>query len=197
MNQLLEQFVFDPENATVNFQLAVEYQNIGQTAAAASYYLRAAERANDLLLSYESFLKLGLIFETQGRRYMSARSMYQQAINICPHRPEGYFLLSRRYERDGTRTNGQNESVEYWFLSYNYSCIGLTLTKNQPPLKTWVEYPGRYGLEFEKAVSGWWCGYGDQSREIMQKLISRADVDEMYRQACRHNLEKLKNLSTT
>lgn len=123
---------------------------------------------------------------------MSSRSMYQQAISICPERPEGYFLLSRRFERDGSRTRHQNQSVEFWFSSYNYACIGLNMADHDlPALRSWVDYPGKYGLEFEKAVAGWWCGFGDQSRDLFRTLLKNKDVLPNYRKACEYNLEKL------
>ena len=38
----------DIDNAQLNFDLAYEYDKIEQTAAAISYYLRAAEKTDDL-----------------------------------------------------------------------------------------------------------------------------------------------------
>lgn len=192
MDKLIEQFVHAPECDETNYQLALAYESQGQTASAVSFYLRAAERSTDSNLSYECFLRIGLIFEKQDRRYMSSRGMYQQAIAICPKRPEGYFLLSRRLERDGTRTNGQDQSVEFWFSSYNYACIGLEAADHSlPNLLSNVEYPGKFGLEFEKAVAGWWCGFGPQSQEIFQKLLKNNSLPQTYLDACKNNLERL------
>ena len=33
-----------------------------------------------------------------------------------------------------------------------------------------VDYPGKYGILFQKAISAWWCGLCDQSIEILEDL---------------------------
>ena len=45
LTQLLEKFIFAPEDPEINLRLALYYDEIGQTASAISYYLRCAERA--------------------------------------------------------------------------------------------------------------------------------------------------------
>ena len=50
----LERYIQNPHDARANFDLGCEYEDMGQTGAAISFYLRTAERAQDILLQYES-----------------------------------------------------------------------------------------------------------------------------------------------
>ena len=43
IQNLLNNFIIDPQNPENNYNLAIYYENIGQTASALSYYLRTAE----------------------------------------------------------------------------------------------------------------------------------------------------------
>ena len=64
----LAEYLADPSNAEVNFRLGLEYELMGQTGAAISFYLRTAERTNDDTLQYESLLRMALCFERQRTR---------------------------------------------------------------------------------------------------------------------------------
>jgi hypothetical protein len=158
------------------------YEDIGQTAAAISFFLRTAERTGDVLLAYECLCKIGLCFERQGKRGNSARGAYSHAAVLMPDRPEAYFLLSRFNERAGDHVNG-----------YMYAQQGLTFAKmNSPPLRSWVEYPGKYGLTFQKAVSAWWWGKPEECRRLFQDLKSIAHtLDQNHYQAVQKNLLSL------
>ena len=48
------EYIKDPENPETNYQVAIIYEQLGQWAAALSFFLRAAERTKDKDLSYES-----------------------------------------------------------------------------------------------------------------------------------------------
>jgi hypothetical protein len=75
------------------------------------------------------------------------------------------------------------------------SSIGLTHADNyQQPLRAPVNYPGKYALLFEKAVSSWWCGLCEESRDIFYDLIENYNLDQAHRQAVISNLIKLGNL---
>ena len=63
LNELLQNFIEDPENSDNNFKLGIYYDSIGQTASAISYYLRTAER------SYTKVLKLPMLCGVQKRIY--------------------------------------------------------------------------------------------------------------------------------
>ena len=73
MFELLNKYSLDTENPEYNFNLALEYDKLGQTASAISFYLRAAERSEDLKLSYIALLKMGVCFEKQGGRTQTVK----------------------------------------------------------------------------------------------------------------------------
>ena len=56
----LADFIAAPYNPRVNFNLALEYDGRGQTAAAASFYLRAAEKTNNPTLQYIALIRNAL-----------------------------------------------------------------------------------------------------------------------------------------
>jgi len=59
-----------------------------------------------------------------------------------------------------------------------------------------VDYPGKYGLIFEKAVSSWWCGLCEESRNLFKDLIKNYDIDDVHRAAILQNLRVFGELET-
>lgn len=181
----------DPEN---NFLLALAYDSIGQTAAAISFYIRTAERTSNDLLKYECLIRAAQCFELQGSRGLSVRGLLQHAIAILPKRPEAYYLLAKYFEQD---TFKHQDRVEGWFNAYTYSSIALEVCDfNSPPLRTSINYPGKFGLLFEKAVTSWWCGLCAESRELFKHLLRDYDLDNDHRRAVIANLNKFGELDT-
>jgi tetratricopeptide (TPR) repeat protein len=184
LNQTLADFAKDPENDELNYKLAMIYLSLDQTAAAISYFLRAAERTKIDALSYECLLKIGLCFEKQGKRNNTVRGVYEQAMCLIPLRPEAYFLLSRFYERTGDHVNG-----------YLYAELGLKFAmSNHLDLRSDVEYPGKYGLIFEKAVCAWWWGKPNECRALLHKLKYEYKMDDIHRNAVENNLMRTRKL---
>ena len=181
LQTLLNRFVIDPDNDYNNLWLAKHYHSIGQTASAVSYYLRTAERTKDKTLMYACLLISSDCFHSQGCRNDSVKGLLQSAIALCPKRPEGYFLLSRFYER-----------VQNWYDSYLISSIGIVVSDfDCKPLPLAVDYPGKYGVLFEKAVSSWHCGLCDESRDLLIDLKENYDMDDVHITAVKNNLERL------
>lgn len=169
IEELLVQYSNDPENAEHNFNLAIWYWNEGHTAPALSYFLRCAERAEDLL-AYESLLWSHLCYEKQGTRDATARTLLQHAVNLFPTRPEAYFLLATFHRKR-----------EQWSDSYSVSHQGLTfLEKNLEPLRNSIGYIGEFALLYEKAVSGWWWGKGNETRKLLQDIKNNYELPEQY-----------------
>ena len=178
LQTLLNQFVIDPENDYNNLWLAKHYHSIGQTASAISYYIRTAERTEDQTLMYACLLTASDCFHSQGCRNDSVKGLLQSAIALCPKRPEGYFLLSRFYER-----------VQNWYDSYLISSIGIVVSDfDCEPLPLIVDYPGKYGVLFEKAISSWHCGLCDESRDLLIDLKENYDLDEIHIEAVNKNI---------
>ena len=184
INELINIFVLDPENPENNFNLALYYDNIGQTASALSYYLRCAERTDDDLLKYECLIRGSTCFDKQGTRNFTVKGMLQHAISVLPNRPESYYLLSRFYERD--------EKDGHWVDSYMIASIGEKLCDfNCPPLRTQVDYPGDYAILYQKAIASWWCGICEDSRDLFMNLLENYDIREDFRQNVIDNLSRM------
>jgi thiol-disulfide isomerase/thioredoxin len=185
INELIKKYVFDPNNAEVNFDLALYYDNIGQLASAVSYYLRSAERTDNDLLKYEGLLRASTCFSKQGSRNFTVKGLIQHAIATCPKRPEAYFYMSRFYE-----------FTSDWHECYLISSIGLDVSDpNSENLRTKLDYPGFFSLKFMRAVSGWWCGLCDDSRKTFIELVQSKDINEEYRSKSIENLCKITSTS--
>ena len=181
LNNLLCQYIIDPENPDYNFNLGLFYENIGQTASAVSYYLRTAERTEVDLVKYECLIRASICFDKQGSRNYTVKGLLQNSVAVLPTRPEAYYLLSRYYEK-------KNE----WNDCYLIASIGdKVCTYDQEKLTTDVGYPGDYAILFEKSVSSWWCGLCDESRDLTQNLLENYNMDEIHVSAARNNLNSL------
>ena len=93
----LETYILDNENPASNFNLGLEYENVGQSSSAISYYLRAAERCNHSSIAYESLIHMGYLYDGQGKRGRTAMSCWRKALSMMPKRPEAYYYISRYY----------------------------------------------------------------------------------------------------
>lgn len=182
LEELLTKYSLDTENADHNFALGVWYENQGHTAPALSYYLRCAERAEDEDLAYEALIRGSYCYEKQGTRDGSSRSMLWQAQAFLPHRPEAFFLLSRFAEKR-----------EWWQDCYLNADLALRYCRfDCKPLRTDVEYPGKYGLLLEKAVSGYWWEKVEESKQIFEDLRDNYDLLESHKNFVNNNLDKIK-----
>ena len=183
MIELLEQYVLKPNDPDNNFNLALYYDNIGQTASAVSYYIRTAERTDDDLLKYECLLKAAMCFEKQGTRKFTVKGLLQQAVSLQPTRPEGYYYLSLFYE-----TQHNNEGK--WLDAYTITSIGLEVAnfENNDGLRTTLNFPGKYALMFQKAHSAWWCGLCEDSKNIFMDLHTNYEMNEIFSQIVYNNL---------
>ena len=181
LEELLSNYSLDTENASHNFALGLWYENEGHTAPALSYFLRCAERSEDDNLVYESLIRASYCYDKQGTRDGSAKSLLEQALCLMPKRPEAYFLLSRFAERR-----------QWWQDCYIYADQGLMFADHEShsQLITNVEYPGYYGLLFEKAVSGWWWGKNQESVQIFLDLIKNYPLSENYKKCVEENLKR-------
>lgn len=180
-SELLGLYIDNPSDPIVNFYLGFVYQEMGQTASAVSFYLRSAERTDYDLLKYECLIRASMCFDSQGSRGDSVIGLLQHAVALLPKRPEAYYLLSRYYER-----------IEKWFEGYMLASIGEKVTEQEnTKLNTSIDYPGFYGILFEKAVCGWWCGLCDESIEILKDLSVNYPLDKIHRNAVKNNIERL------
>ena len=183
LEQLLYDFSLDTENPQRNFDLGLWYEKEGHTAPALSYFLRCAERSEDENFTYEALLKCHHCYDRQGTRDGTAISILQQAICVLPKRPEAYYLLARFHERR-----------QQWNDAYKYASLGLSLCNfDCKPLESNIEYPGKYGLIYEKAVSSYWWGKSKECRQLFLELKNNHnhEMDETHRSSVGSNLMNL------
>ena len=173
---------YDPFDPITNFNIAEEYFKIGQLASAVSFYLRAAEYGygSQPIVSYAALLKMSWAFDNQKNRGHSSSNSILQAMALIPDRPEAYFWYSRYHERQGN-----------WQETYTFAELGLKFADQKLiPLEGDVDYLGKYCLEFEKAVSGWWLGRENESRDIFKGLLTQ-DIRQDYRTCVEDNLKRV------
>lgn len=168
---------FDPE---LNFEVAVKYEEMNQTASAVSFYLRTAEYGYDKtpVLVYASLCKLAQCFEDQKDRAWTVSNCLLQAVQYLPYRPEAYYLLSKFYEQ-----------AAQWQESYTWAEMGLE-KEIMTNLPVDVGFLGRFCLEFQKALAAYWVGRKEESKKMFIKLSQR-DLPISYQKAIEENLGRL------
>ena len=179
MNELI-QLSLDTENAEKNYNLAKWYEGHGHTAPAHTYYLRAAERADDDNLAYQALIRASFCYKSQGSRDGTEKVLLENALNLLPQRPEAYYFLSLLYERKAE-----------WQNAYTYANLGLQQSDCES--LDLPEFHGKYLLIFQKAVAAWWWGKGMESRELFHSLVDNYwDVmDETHRNSVEDNVTRL------
>jgi tetratricopeptide (TPR) repeat protein len=180
IEDLIIELSHKPFNPELNFKVAVKYEELHQSASAVSFYLRTAEYGYDNApaLVYASLCKVAHCFEEQKDRVWTVSNCLLQAVQYLPYRPEAYFLLSQFYEK-----------AQQWQEVYTWAEMGLR-TEALPDLPVGVGYTGRYCLEFQKAVSAYWVGRPQESKEILVRL-SQMDLPSEYQKAIEENLGRL------
>ena len=180
--ELLRQYIYNTKKDVVNFNLAIFYYKKGHTAAALSFFLRTAEFSENESLIYESLIMMGRCLNKQGKRDNSEKTCYLNAISFNPSRPEAYFYLSQYYE-----------SKKEWVLSYTYSNMALEHKINLQPFNVTNESLEDYMLIFQKAVTSWWVGHGEKSRELFFYLVDnyRDLMNQKYFNLVKSNIDNL------
>ncbi len=179
----LEHFASNPEDPTANFDLAVEYETIGNTSSALTHYLRAAERTEDEVLAYECLICASVCIGSQGDRGFTQSHLLKQAICIMPERPEAYFFLCKYYEN-------KKENYDCYLMA------NIALGVCDFTYSIFDDYPncynylGRDGLELCRAVSGIHWEKLEETRETFSRLAKESTWHEI-RTLCASNLEAL------
>ncbi len=157
LQELLNEVVLDTHNTQKMFALAKEYDRLEQGAAAATFYLRAADyEYEDKELQYKSLIQLSKIYYRAKGRWQSARSIMENAVGVLPQRPEAYYFLAKWHQ-----------DMDQWRPSLMYSGIGLSL-KDQNDLD--VDYPGMHGIKYLNALALWKDNGKDQGKQALFNL---------------------------
>jgi len=181
--RLLNAYLNDPNNPQTNIDMGLFYYNIGQTAAAVGFFIRAAERSDNDDLQYECMMLCADCFDKQGTRGISVKGMLKHAVSINPRRPEAYLKLALAEEMTDVASN--------WFDSYMVSGLALEFCDfDLEPLQYSTTFVGRYALLFQKAHTAWWCGLTDESRDILVDLHEnyQDQMNQHYKDLVQQNL---------
>ena len=105
MIEILNNYSLDNENPEYNLYLALEYDKLDQTSSAISFYLRAAERSIDPVISCLALIKMGLCFKRQGNYTETLNGIYKQVIDILDsmndnERKNTKEYLKKKYQID-------------------------------------------------------------------------------------------------
>ncbi|NDA26365.1 MAG: hypothetical protein EBZ05_05930 [Verrucomicrobia bacterium] len=169
LKSILYSYTYNPSIEN-KLELAEEYFNQQQYAAALSYYLNTAEISEDKDLQYYCLLQCAKSIEIPGNRKISVITLYKHAINLLPTRPEAYFFLSQYYELN-----------KDWFDSYTFANLGLQYKPINDKYSKLLKYTEEYVLIFQKAIAAWHIGRAQESRDLLQILIHNYDLKEPYR----------------
>ncbi len=178
LQKALERYIYDQENPITNYNLAFEYDKLGQGAAAISFYLRCSERTEDSVLAYTCQIKIAQIFDSQGNRDRTVETTLKKAIAFRPDRPEAYYIYSRFLE------HRKDHVTAYMMANLGLNC-DLNVPKNDL-----IEYRGEYGLIFQKAVSAWWVGKPTECRFLFRELAEKYlhELDTIHFESVKRNL---------
>lgn len=177
-------YINNTKDTKIIFDLGREYESIGQTSSAISFYLKAAEISTYDMFQYECLLRMSVCFTKQGSRTFSSLGCVQNAVALIPKRPEGYFLMTRYYEQE--KISGS------WFNMYMIATIGIEACSHSvAPLSTDVGYPGIYALYFQKGLAAWNIGRVNESKNIFKYILDSYDMNEQFKSATLNNIKNL------
>lgn len=183
LQDLIRLYVKNPEDPEINWKVALHYERIGHCAPAIGFYVRAAERTDDVLFQYECMIRAGLCFEQQGIRRYSVQGMLKHAITLLPDRPEAYYVLG--LVLDNTHGHGD------WFECYVYAALAMKLAKPDsklPPLRTLVNYNGEAFLKFQYAVAAYQTGLCKEGKELHIEMYRDSSTPQHLKDIIKGNL---------
>lgn len=181
IRDLLYSFVYNP-SIDNRFALGEQYYAEQQYAIALTFYLKVAEISSDKNLQYYCLIKCAKCFEIPQNRKHSVMTLYKHAINLLPDRPEAYYYLSRVYENHSD-----------WMDAYLFAELATTKPPKNDIYQQKLQYPATYGPLFQKAISSWHIGRGEDSRELLHYLKANlfSHMDQIHRISTQENITRL------
>jgi len=181
IRELLYSFVYNP---TINnrFDIAEEYFDKKQYAIAQTFYLKTAELSTDKDLQYYCLVRCARCYEIPGNRKHSVMTLYKHAIHLLPDRPEAYYYLSRLHEYN-----------QDWMDAYFYADLATTKPAKNDIYQQKLNYPATYGPLFQKAITSWHIGRGQDSRKLLNYIKDNlyTELDIPHQVSVQKNLARL------
>ena len=152
LTRLLNEHVEDVSDTKVLFDLASEYDRMGQCAAAVPFYLRAADKEwEDTLLQYTCLVRMGAMYYRMGRRWSTTDAILQDAVALRPDRPEAWYWLAKCAKEKSK-----------WKECLMYAVMGLRADSES---NIDCKYPGKFALYYYEAISDWHIRGTETSKE--------------------------------
>lgn len=184
VNDAITELSYKPFDPEINFWVAREYDELGQTAAAISFYLRTAEYGylTHPEHAYESLLRMSRCFEDQNNRELTVSGAILQALSLMPERPEAYLLMSRFFEKTSN-----------WQESYTWALLGKNKENRSAykKLPAGIDYDFDTSLNYQLAVVGYWLGKQKESVDIFTGILNKSKRIEKYVSGSENNLRGL------
>ena len=177
-NENLINFIYDPFNDLINFNLAFYYDEQKQSVEAYCFYLRCCNFTKNIDLAYESLLRMSLCVTKN--RYNKELCCIQQALSLNPKRPEANYIMSLYYSY-------RNK----WLESYMFACNGLSnINNNYKPLLKNIGYCDKYQLLFQKAYTGYQTGKLNESKILYFDLLNNYPINDEFHTVIQNNLNQ-------
>lgn len=177
----LEKFIMNPFCGSCNLDLAVYYFENGHYASSMSFALRAAEFSKNDDYTYESLLLVARSLSKLGRRRVTEKGLWLNAVTFAPERPEAYLFLSE-----------YAEATQQYHEAYSYAVMGRKNAANAKEISSNIGYEGAYQLQFQQAVTAWWIGRSKEARDEFIKLVNQGPtLSERYQKMVQSNITSL------
>ena len=177
IKECLIEFINNPHNDIINFNLASVYEEEKQYASAFSYYLRCAEFTDNNILASESLVRCSLCINRQGGRDQKELYLLKHAITASPNSLEPYYIASLYY----SWRSGSIPEKRFWLDSYMYASLGINLIENN--LQSTEQFIIPIGFEvhelyYQKAYAGMNIGKINEAREIFIKILQKYELSD-------------------
>ncbi len=153
IKKYLIEFINNPYNDIINFNLASAYEDEQQYASAFSYYLRCAEFTDNKVLASECLIRCSLCINKQGGRDQKELYFIKHAITASPNSLEPYYIASLYFSWRSSHIPDKR----FWLDSYMYANMAINLIENN--LESTEKFIIRLGFEvyelyYQKAYAG-------------------------------------------
>jgi tetratricopeptide (TPR) repeat protein len=179
----LKKYIQNPHSAEANFEMGMAYYRMKHYSSALTYFHRAAELSNDPLLEYKCMILCSNALYHRGNRPHQVKGFALHAISILPKRPEAWFIYTRILEICGD-----------WQECYSMTCSSLLGCDFDVITFEGSEYPGKYGIMFEKAISSWNIGRLKECIDTLEYMKENYAMYEGYTNLVQSNLTNLRSI---
>jgi len=180
--QFFDTLIEDPDglNKRSIFYTAQSYYDCNDHENAAKWYSLYTKIENTWIEEkFESYLRLGNLFQRLGMSNEKVEDKYLKAISIIPDRAEPYMNLGRFY-------NSINEWEKGYTILKKGMQIDYTIAKTKYLLFLNEHSYGNY-IADELAVSCYWTARYEEGKKIIGKIINEPEM-EIHRERMLKNL---------